>query len=392
MKMTNNFIACLFLAATSLPLCAQDDQDSDPDNLVPNGSFENYEGSLRRYEQFDLVKDWTNSNSNVSDLFATNTKSRYVAIPKNMFGSEDPADGENYAGIVAYSYRGKKGRTYISAQLKEKMKENNLYCIRFKASLAERSRYASNNLGAVISKSKVSEKTEGTITRSDAVLSEKNEVVATTDGWWDFCKRYAAKGNEQYITIGNFASDGNTSNETLELPSEYAEDGPEIAAYYYIDAVEVRRIEANENCGCSNTKIPDSKVIYSATVQMNDDMSITEKVDAIDAYFYQYQAEVVAAAQRTIDQVVELMKANPGMKIQVIAHSDIEESELAKKEPSLKSLAEDRAKAVREYIASQGVNRARVLMDNKGSSEPVSKMTTSISFSKNRRVEFRIVL
>ncbi len=372
------------------PLQAQD-EDNDPDNLVPNGSFEKFEGSLRRDEQFDLTADWGFANDVIPDLFATNIKSRYVSIPDNMYGKEDPVEGENYAGIVMYSYRSKRPRSYVTVQLKEKMKENNLYCIRYSASLAERSRYASNNLGALITPKKVSEKGTGAITNSAAMVSDRNEIISQTDGWWTFCKRYAAKGNEQYLTIGNFATDANTSNETREVSSDY-EKGPEIAAYYFIDNVEVRSIEANENCGCANTKIPESKVIYSASVQLNDDMTMSEKVDAIDAYFYQYQSEVVSAAERTIDQIVEMMKANPLMKVQVIAHTDDEEAELAKKEPSLKTLAEDRAKNVREYMAAQGVDRTQILMDNKANTEPVSKMSTPISLAKNRRVEFRIVL
>ncbi len=382
------FFAALIAFA---PLHAQDEDNEDPDNLVPNGSFENLgEGTLRRDEQFDLVKEWGFSTDVIPDVFAKEIKSRYVAIPDNLYGTEEPAEGDKYAGIVMYSYRSKRPRSYITVELKSKMKENNLYCIRYKASLAERSRYASNNLGALITSKKVSEKGTNAIVNGAAIVNDRNDVVGQTDGWWDFCKRYAAKGNEQYLTIGNFATDANTANDTREVSSEF-EKGPEIAAYYYIDQVEVRRIEANENCGCANTKIPESKVIYSGTVQLNDDMTMSDKVEAIDAYFYQYQAEVVSAAQRTIDQIVEMMKANPLMKVQVIAHTDNEEAELAKKEMSLKTLAEDRAKNVREYIAEQGVDRTRVLMDNKDNTQPVSKMSTPISLAKNRRVEFKIV-
>ena len=387
---TRKLLFFLAAAIAFVPVSAQN-EDPDPDNLVPNGNFDNYEGALRRGEQFDLTKDWGFATDVIPDLFAKDIKSKYVAIPDNMYGSEEAAAGENYAGIVAYSYRGKRSRSYLTVQLKSKMKANELYCIKYKASLAERSRYASNNLGAVLSQKKVSQKGTGAIINSDAIVNDRNAVVSQTDGWWDFCKRYAAKGNEQYLTIGNFASDANTTNETREVPAKY-EAGPEIAAYYYIDQVEVRRIEANENCGCSDTKIPESKVIYSATIQLNDEMSITEKVEAIDAYFYQYQAEVAAEAKQTINQIVELMKANPGMKIQVIGHTDNEEAELAKKETSLAKLAEDRAKNVREYIAAQGIDRTRVLMDNKANTQPASTMSTPISLAKNRRIEFRIVL
>lgn len=384
----NKFVILLAAAIIAfVPLKAQDD---DPDNLVPNPSFEEFEGNLRRDKQFDLIKNWSNATDVISELFASDIKSKYVSIPDNMYGKEDPADGNNYAGIVAYSYRGKESRSYITVQLKSKMKQNNLYCIRYKASLAERSRYASNNLGALLTPKKVSQKGTNAITNSEAIVSDGNPTVNQTDGWWEFCRRYAAKGNEQYLTIGNFETDAKTNNETREVSSEY-EKGPVIAAYYYIDDVEIRQIEANENCGCADTRIPESKLIYSASVQLNDDMTVTEKVDAIDAYFYQYNAEVVAAEKQSIDKIIEMMKASPGMKIQVIAHTDNEEEELAKKETSLKTLGQDRAKNVREYIASQGVDRTRILMDNKGNAEPVSKMSTPISLAKNRRVEFKIV-
>lgn len=371
-------------------LSAQDDVADDPDNLVPNGSFENFEGTLRRDEQFDLTKDWAKATDVMPDLFARNIKSRYVAIPDNMYGKEEPADGESYAGLVMYSYRGKRPRSYITVKLKEKLKANTLYCVKYQASLADRSRYASNNLGALLSKKSVSQKGSGIITSSDALLSDQNKIVNQADGWWTFCKRYAANGSEQYLTIGNFASDGNTSTETREVSSEY-EKGPEIAAYYYIDNVEIRQIAANENCGCANTKIPESKIIYSGTDQITDDMPMSEKVAAIHAYFYQYQSEVVASAERSIDKIVELMKANPMMKIQVIGHEDNEEAELAKTESSLKDLSMDRAKNVREYIASKGIDRTRILMDDKKNTQPDSKMGTPISLAKNRRVEFKIV-
>lgn len=387
MKMNKNLIILFAAFIAIVPLRAQDD---DPDNLVPNGSFEEYDGVLRRDKQFDLTKNWRNATEVVSELYATGIKSKYVAVPDNFYGKEDPADGENYAGIVMYSYRGRESRSYLTVQLKSKMKQNELYCVKYKASLAERSRYASNNLGALITTKRINQKGTGAITDPTAIVTDGNPVVSKTNGWWEFCKEYVAKGNEQYLTIGNFESDARTQNETREVSSEF-ERGPLIAAYYYIDDVEIRRIQPNENCGCAGSRIPESKVIYSGTVQLTDEMSVTEKVEAVEAYFYQYSADIVPAEKKNIDHIVELMKASPGMKILVIAHTDNEEEELAKSESSLETLAEERAKNVREYIASQGVDRTRVLMDNKRNTQPASKMSTPISLAKNRRVEFKIV-
>jgi hypothetical protein len=155
LKWALTLLAALLMA----PLWAQDEEQKDvpedPDNLVPNGSFENYEGRLRRDEEFNLTKNWANANEVISDLFAKGIRSdKYVSVPDNMNGSEMPFDGNNYAGIVSYSYRNKRPRTYLTVELKDKLEEDNLYCIRYRASLAERSSYASNNLGAVLSKEK----------------------------------------------------------------------------------------------------------------------------------------------------------------------------------------------------------------------------------------------
>ncbi len=370
-----------------------DEQEEDQSNLVPNSGFETImeDEDLRRYDEFELADGWYNPTDAAAELFASETRSRYVKIPDNMYGSQAPFEGVNYAGIHAFSYRSREPRTYLGVPLKRKMEDNALYCIYFRASLAERSLYASNNLGVVLSSKQVSKKGETSILSSEAILTDKNEVVTLTDGWWEFCKRYNAKGNEKYLVIGNFMDDSKTSYETMELPSQYAEDGSEPAAYYYIDAVEIRKIEANENCGCSNTKIPESKIIYSSTVQLDEEMALGEKVEAIDAYFYQYQEGLVSSAKRTIDKIVNFMNENPSMRVEIIGHSDNQEFELAKQEMSLQKLAQKRADNTRRYMIDQGIDGSRIVTKSKDNTQPVSTMSTPLSLAKNRRVEFKIV-
>jgi len=392
----NKILLILFALFVSISTYAQDEEvevKEDETNLVPNGSFEKIGEGLRRAGEFELVESWSNASLAASDAFARETRSKYVKVPDNLYGSEEPFEGENYVSVVTYSYRHRKiKKSYLTVDLKKKLAENSLYCIRFKASLAERSNYATNNLGVALTKGKVSEKTESTIRRSDILLSDKNEVVNQRDGWWEFCKRYAANGNEKYLTIGNFTDDNSTVTEQMELPAKYAEEGPEAVALYYIDAVEVREIQTDENCGCANTKIPESKIIYSGTVQINDEMAASEKVEAIDAYFYQYQDGVVSSAERSIDKIIEVMKANPAMNLQIIGHMDNQEFELAKKESSLKNLDEKRAMNVLKYMVKEGIDRTRISTKGEKNTKPVSKMSTPISLAKNRRVEFNIAL
>jgi len=389
------FILLIFTAGSITFGYAQDqeEQEEDQTNLVPNSGFEKIieEEDLRRYDEFNLAEGWYDPTEALSELFATETRSRYVKVPDNMYGSEIPFEGDQYAGIHAFSYRNREPRTYIGVELKRKMDNNALYCIKYRASLAERSLYASNNLGAVLSNKQVSKKGETSILRDDALVTDKNEVVKITDGWWEFCKRYNAKGGEQYLVIGNFYDDERTAYETMELLSKYAEDGSEPAAYYYIDAVEIREVQPNENCGCSNTKIPESKIIYSANVQLEEDMPIGEKIEAIDAYFYQYKDNLVSSAKRTVDRIITFMNENPDMRVEVIGHTDNEEADLAERESSLLNLGQERADNTRKYMIDQGIEGSRIISKTKENSQPVSTMSTPLSLAKNRRVEFKIV-
>lgn len=369
---------------------AQDGEKKGRENLVDNGDFAEFEGSLRRKEQFELAKGWVNPTESKSELYATDVKSRYIAIPDNMYGTQEPATGDNYAGLTAYSYRNKMPRSYIQAELKQSLNERGLYCIKFKASLAERSRYASNNLSVSIDKSKLSNKSTASLSASNPLYSEYNDVVDLRDGWWEFCTLYRAAGKEKYITIGNFQSDDRTKTVQMDLPEKYAEDGPIMAAYYFIDDVRVEPIEVGESCNCASDRIPESKVIFSGSVQLNDEMSLKEKIEAIDAYFYQYQAEVVSAAERTIDQIVALLKAEPTAKVTIIGHSDNEEAELAETEATLMGLASRRANQVRSYMMDQGIAEDRLSVKSMDNRAPVAKMATPISLAKNRRVEFEL--
>lgn len=360
------------------------------ENLVPNGSFEEFEDGLRRKEQFELAKGWDNPTGAKSELYARDVRSRYIAIPDNMYGSAEPADGDGYAGLITYAYRGKLTRSYIQAQLKRPLEERGLYCVKFKASLAERSRYASNNLSASLDKSAPSSKSAVNLSASSPIYSDYNDLVDDRDGWWEFCTLYRAAGKEKYITIGNFETDDRTKTLKMDLPEKYEEDGQIAAAYYFIDDVKVEPVKPGESCNCASDRIPESKVIFSGSPQLTDEMSPAEKIAEIDVYFYQYQAEVVSAAERTIDKVVDILVDNPGLTVTITGHTDNEEAALAEDEVTLRSLAMKRANLVKAYMAASGIDDTRLTVQSMDNKAPVAKMSTPISLAKNRRVEFEV--
>jgi len=87
-----------------------------------------------------------------------------------------------------------------------------------------------------------------------------------------------------------------------------------------------------------------------------------------------------------LDRVVKLMQENPAIEIELSAHTDSRASD----EHNM-VLSENRAKSVREYIISRGIDANRMTSHGYGETRPVAPNDTEENMQLNRRVEFKIV-
>ena len=87
-------------------------------------------------------------------------------------------------------------------------------------------------------------------------------------------------------------------------------------------------------------------------------------------------------SQPVIDQIVQMMKANPGLKIGVEGHTDNVGSP-----SSNKSLSEARANSVVSAIVAQGITADRLNPEGYGQDRPIADNSTEEGRAKNRRVE-----
>lgn len=87
-----------------------------------------------------------------------------------------------------------------------------------------------------------------------------------------------------------------------------------------------------------------------------------------------------------LDNVMLLMKSNPGVRIEISGHTDNVGSAKANQK-----LSEDRAKAVVDYLISRGVDMIRMEYKGYGFSQPVAPNNTPDGRAQNRRVEFKII-
>jgi OmpA-OmpF porin, OOP family len=87
-----------------------------------------------------------------------------------------------------------------------------------------------------------------------------------------------------------------------------------------------------------------------------------------------------------LDEVVQMMKENSKMVIQLEGHTDNQGSAKLNMK-----LSEDRVEAVKKYIVSKGIGKDRVKTKALGGTQPLSNEMTQEARAMNRRVEMRIL-
>lgn len=106
-----------------------------------------------------------------------------------------------------------------------------------------------------------------------------------------------------------------------------------------------------------------------------------------DTLFDSGQATLKASAKTSLDKMVAgLKKQYAGKPVKVQGHSDSDPIRVSKWK-SNQELSEARAKAVKDYIVSKGVDASRVSFEGFGSAKPKSKTDKA----SNRRVEIVVL-
>ncbi len=227
-------------------------------NLVPNNSFEDAWSCPSSFAELPVSKpfpQWYNPNKGTPDQFHICSPGD-AGIPENFAGSIYPAEGVAYAGIILREvfYDTTKivkgvSREYIQTKLTQVLKREKLYCVKLFYANSLKSLYAVDAMGITLTKEKIGTKDAGLIIQRPQVINKPRHIMNNQDYWQELCGTYRARGNEQYLTIGNFWDNSITN---YQLNTNEATDTNFIYAYYYIDDVRVFEIENPFECGCLN--------------------------------------------------------------------------------------------------------------------------------------------
>jgi outer membrane protein OmpA-like peptidoglycan-associated protein/tetratricopeptide (TPR) repeat protein len=133
--------------------------------------------------------------------------------------------------------------------------------------------------------------------------------------------------------------------------------------------------------------VPDNwtKEVYNLNVELIK-VKVGKKVVLNNILFETGKSILTSGSYKELDRLLNIMKENAQMKIEISGHTDKTGSE-----PLNFKLSGARAKAVVDYLIQKGIDRSRMEFRGYGSLQPISDNTTAAGRAKNRRVEFKIL-
>jgi len=209
-------------------------------NLVNNGSFEDYSDCPTNFAQINKAKYWFSANDGLggsSEYFNACANPSTWGVPDNGFAFLWARTGDGYAGTACYEYFSEY-REYVEGTLKNAFIQGQQYCVSFYVSNSNKaSSYAIDALGLYFT-------TDSLITYSAMVhqvtpqlSNDSLNVIFDSTNWVKISGTYIAQGGERFFTFGNFKPNSQTTAVNL---NGYIEGG----AYYLLDDVAVYECNA----------------------------------------------------------------------------------------------------------------------------------------------------
>lgn len=302
-------------------------------NLVPNPSFEadnhapvittffwNHYGDWRKDSLYSkpnnnliLAAEWFPAtsgtpdalNSDKSNLLGFKTKTARTGS-----GRIGIISGICKNGLVSWLLYKETYSEYVECKLNQPLVAGKLYCVRYYVALDRKSNFANNRFGFAITKDSVrypNTHIQLSGNDPDAHINEANDHYITSDeGWVMICDTFIAKGGEQFLTLGSFATD---SPKRIHKVKKTEHTSLRVNpfnkfAYYYIDDVSLLEVQPGEAV-CS---APRDSVARNNIVFMLDISGSMDKKGLLDA------------AKNSIIPLVNTIP--PGDHITIVAYND----------------------------------------------------------------------
>jgi hypothetical protein len=225
-------------------------------NLVPNGSFEEYTQCPSHNGQIDFATGWVGYYASPDYFNACNTNDS-VGVPANGMGYQTAADGYAYAGAITYEVGAPTYRECFRAQLLEPLQIGVPVYLSMKVSPGgfglehdNSVQWASKNIGMRFCTIALDVTNQTVIPNAAAI--HLDQVLTDTATWTTVSGMYVPDSAYDYVMIGNFFAD------SLSAPTLLDPNGGLSGAYAFVDEVCVSYdpLECDQGSGITEHQAP----------------------------------------------------------------------------------------------------------------------------------------
>ena len=341
-------------------------------NMIPNGGFENTVKNpttqISSFRPYMFVEDWYPASKSLFEF--CHPLSKNLRIQKGWENCHycdkfDAKSGIGYAGLGTYfpSHLIHHCRSYFQVQLIAPLEKNEIYHFSMWIRTSNyAAKFFTSGIGAYLSDSAFyfthKDLAEHLYTNVPAQIY-CDSIISNTTEWKKIESYYLAKGNENYLTIGNFFSDTTIKiKENKELIPHWSiiDKG-----YVFLDDIVLEK------------KNPFSELFTNRNIELQD---INFKIG---------KETLEDKSKPILKLFAEFLKNNPDTSIEIVGHTDntgetIDNLILSKK----------RTKAIEEFLLQEGVKNKLVAI-GKGDSTPIADNKSKEGRQKNRRVEINLI-
>jgi outer membrane protein OmpA-like peptidoglycan-associated protein len=208
----------------------------------------------------------------------------------------------------------------------------------------------------------------------DADGAVKEKAVEGETWTWDMGNREGLSDVQVYRNFLNALKQASWTIDFSEGQQITAHKGADYiyldnmnSTYYYQTVVHVKDMQ--------------QEVSADAT-KMANEIAQSGHVAVYGIHFASGAASIQPDSEQTLNQIVDLLKNDPALKLRVEGHTDNTGASAANQK-----LSQQRATAVVSWLAQHGVDRSRLTAVGLGDSKPVADNSSEEGKAKNRRVE-----
>ncbi len=360
-KIKNNktfFLKTILFFAVSLFSVVSFSQTKNVKNLIPNPSFE-----TRKNKSPDIKAAIPWKGVGTVDYYMKPDK-------RDISQYKGARTGTNYAGLRFQA----DYKEYMHVKLLETLEKGVTYHFKMYIRLleAENVTVTVKQLGAYFSD--IEFKVGMEFSEDGLVDTTYNKGISGTQNWILIQGDYTAKGNENYVIIGNFRTKMKDDFVKKNKWSLFAFS----EAYYYLDDISLTKKNV-ENDFSKDDK--EGGIVNWIPNAFNGGQTFEIR----NLYFETGTSKLLETSYPALDELAKAFGNHPLAAIQINGHMD----KFGNEEEERK-ISKERAKAIYDYLKTKGVTNP-MTFKGFGSSQPIAPNDSEEYKAKNRRVEVSIV-